>query len=115
MRKGLKSISALLLCCAISGGAVYAAPSERQVSQASQQQDGSCTGVVVDETGMTIIGASVVVKGTTNGAITDLDGKFVIKNVKPGDVIQITYVGYSPVEVKWNGKPRNIRWMEDAA
>ena len=114
MRKGLKSISALLLCCAISGGAVYAAPSERQVSQASQQQDGSCTGVVVDETGMTIIGASVVVKGTTNGAITDLDGKFVIKNVKPGDVIQITYVGYSPVEVKWNGQPLNITLKEDA-
>lgn len=113
MRKGLKSISALLLCCAISGGAVYAAPSERQVSQASQQQDGSCTGVVVDETGMTIIGASVVVKGTTNGAITDLDGKFVIKNVKPGDVIQVTYVGYSPVEVKWNGQPLNITLKED--
>ena len=114
MLKGLKSISALLLCCAISGGTVYATPSERQVSQASQQQDGTCTGVVVDETGMTVIGASVVVKGTTNGAITDLDGKFTIKNAKPGDVIVITYVGYSPVEVTWNGQPLNITLKEDS-
>ncbi|HIZ32270.1 MAG TPA: TonB-dependent receptor [Candidatus Bacteroides merdigallinarum] len=114
MLKGLKSISALLLCCAISGGTVYATPSERQVSQANQQQDGTCTGVVVDETGMTVIGASVVVKGTSNGAITDLDGKFVIKNAKPGDVIVITYVGYSPVEVTWNGQPLNITLKEDS-
>ena len=113
MLKGLKSISALLLCCAIYGGTVQAAPSERQVSQANQQQDGTCTGVVVDETGLTVIGASVVVKGTTNGAITDLDGKFSIKNVKPGDVIQVTYVGYSPVEVTWNGQPLNITLKED--
>ena len=114
MLKGLKSISALLLCCAISGGTVYATPSERQVSQASQQQDGTCTGVVVDETGMTVIGASVVVKGTTNGAITDLDGKFTIKSAKPGDVIVITYVGYSPVEVTWNGQPLNVTLKEDS-
>ena len=104
MLKGLKSISALLLCCAISGGTVLAAPSERQVSQANQQQDGTCTGVVVDETGMTVIGASVVVKGTNNGAITDLDGKFQIRNVKPGDVIVVTYVGYSPFEVTWTSR-----------
>ena len=114
MLKGLKSISALLLCCAISGGTVLAAPSERQVSQANQQQDGTCTGVVVDETGMTVIGASVVVKGTNNGAITDLDGKFQIRNVKPGDVIVVTYVGYSPFEVTWSGKPLNITLKEDA-
>ena len=114
MLKGLKSISALLLCCAISGGTVLAAPSERQVSQANQQQDGTCTGVVVDETGMTVIGASVVVKGTNNGAITDLDGKFQIRNVKPGDVIVVTYVGYSPFEVTWSGKPLNITLKEDS-
>ena len=114
MLKGLKSISALLLCCAISGGTVYATPSERQVSQASQQQDGTCTGVVVDETGMTVIGDTVVIKETANGAITDLDGKFVIKNAKPGDVIVVTYVGYSPVEVTWNGQPLNITLKEDS-
>ena len=114
MLKGLKSISALLLCCAISGGTVLAAPSERQVSQANQQQDGTCTGVVVDETGMTVIGASVVVKGTNNGAITDLDGKFQIRNVKPGDVIVVTYVGYSPFEVTWNGQPISITLKEDS-
>lgn len=62
---------------------------------------------------MGIIGASVVVKGTNSGAITDLDGNFRIPNVKKGDLIQITYVGYQPVEVKWDGTPLNITLKED--
>ena len=115
MRKELKSISVLLLCCAMYGGTVQAAPNERQSMNAAQQQDGACTGVVLDGTGMTVIGASVVVKGTTNGAITDIDGNFRITNVKVGDIIQITYVGYKTVEVKWDGTPLNITLQEDTA
>ena len=69
------------------------------------QQNGTCKGVVKDKTGEAVIGASVVVKGTTNGVITDLDGNFVLSNVPDGAVIQISYVGYSPQEVKYTGKP----------
>ena len=70
--------------------------------------------MVKDATGETIIGASVVVKGTTNGAITDLDGKFELKNVKPGDIISVSYVGYAAKEVIWEGQPLNIVLVEDS-
>ena len=50
------------------------------------------SGTVVDETGETIIGASVVEKGTTNGTVTDFDGNFTIK-VNPGATLVFTYVG----------------------
>lgn len=57
-------------------------------------------GNVKDVTGEPVIGASVLVKGTTNGTITNLDGDFSINNV-PGDAaIEITFVGYLPQEVK---------------
>ena len=60
------------------------------------------------QNGETIIGASVVVKGTTNGTITGLDGDFSISNVKKGDIISISYVGYAAQEIVWDGKPLKI-------
>lgn len=57
------------------------------------------TGVVVDETGLSVIGANVVVKGTTNGTITDVDGKFSLE-VAPGDMLTISYIGYLPMDIK---------------
>lgn len=52
------------------------------------------TGVIKDGTGEPMIGVNVLVKGTTNGTITDFDGKFAISDVKNSDVLTITYVGY---------------------
>lgn len=52
------------------------------------------TGVIKDATGEPMIGVNVLVKGTTNGTITDFDGKFAISDVKNSDVLTITYVGY---------------------
>ena len=57
------------------------------------------TGVVLDASDEPIIGASVVEKGTTNGGITDINGRFTL-NVKPGAILKISYVGYQPQEVK---------------
>lgn len=57
------------------------------------------TGVVTDESGMPVIGANVVVKGTTHGTITDTDGKFTLR-AAPGDLLAITYIGYLPVNMK---------------
>ena len=48
------------------------------------------TGTVVDETGETVIGATVVEKGTSNGTVTDFDGNFVIK-VNPGTILVVSY------------------------
>lgn len=56
-------------------------------------------GLVVDVNGEPVIGASVVEKGTTNGGITDINGKFTL-NVKPGSTLQISFVGYQTQEIK---------------
>ena len=56
------------------------------------------TGTVVDETGETVIGATVVEKGTTNGTVTDFDGIFTLK-VNPGATLVFSYVGYLNVEM----------------
>ena len=85
------------------------APSDVQVVQ----QNATCTGVVKDATGETVIGASVVVKGTTNGTITDFDGNFSLPGVKKGDVIQISFVGYKTQEIVWDGKPLNVILKDD--
>lgn len=77
------------------------------------QQKSTCTGVVKDATGETVIGASVMVKGTTNGTITGLDGDFSIPNVDNGAIIQISFVGYVTQEVKWNGAPLNVVLKDD--
>lgn len=85
---------------------------ERVVAEIFQQSE-QCKGVVVDATGEPIIGASVVVKGTTNGTITGLDGDFAIPNVKKGDVIQISFIGYATQEIVWNGKSIKAKLKED--
>ena len=51
------------------------------------------TGTVVDETGETVIGATVMEKGTSNGTVTDFDGVFTIK-VNPGSTLVFSYVGF---------------------
>lgn len=78
------------------------------------QQNGTCSGTVKDGTGETIIGASVVVKGSSNGTITDIDGSFSLRNVRQGSIIQISFVGYQPQEVRWTGTPLNIILKEDS-
>lgn len=78
------------------------------------QQNVLCTGLVKDVKGEPVIGASVVVVSTTNGSITDIDGRFTLRNVKMGDILQISFVGYSTQEIKWMGKPLEIVLKEDA-
>ena len=46
-----------------------------------------------------VMGASVIIRGTTNGTLTDMDGKFVMTGVKKGDVIQVSFVGYQTQSV----------------
>ena len=97
-----------------STGATYAnaAPEVAGVQTAQQQE--TCTGIVKDATGETVIGASVIVKGTTNGTITGIDGDFTLQNVKKGDIIQISFVGYQTMEVTFNGQPINVTLKDDA-
>jgi TonB-linked SusC/RagA family outer membrane protein len=113
MLKRLKSVSTLLFLMGVSTGTAYAAAKSGITDVKITQQNGSCTGIVKDTTGETVIGASVVVKGTTNGTITGIDGDFSLNNVKQGDIIQISFVGYKTVEVKWNGQPLNVTLKDD--
>lgn len=68
-------------------------------------QQRQVTGIVKDQTGEPIIGASVLEKGSTNGVITDLDGNFklTVSNAVKA-VLQISYVGYKTQEISVNGK-----------
>lgn len=54
------------------------------------------TGVVLDENGEPVIGASVVLKKTGRGVTTNIDGQFSLANVAMGDVVNISYIGYMP-------------------
>lgn len=103
----------MLFLAGASGGTAFALPSMGIDDVKMTQQDGTCTGVIKDTTGETVIGASVVIKGTTNGTITDFDGKFSLSGANKGDVIQISFVGYVTQEVVWDGKPLNVILKDD--
>lgn len=114
MFKHFKTVGMMLLLMGLSTGALYAAITPGVDDVKHTQQGNTCTGIVKDETGEGVIGASVVVKGTTNGVITGLDGDFSLSNVKVGDVLQISFVGYQPQEVKWTGKALVVVLKEDS-
>lgn len=63
------------------------------------QEDIQIKGNVVDNTGESLIGVNVVVKGTLNGSLTDINGDYTI-NVKPGDILSFSYIGYLTQEIK---------------
>lgn len=108
MIKNFRTAGMLCFLGFLSAG-IAAAPSGLDVMETNVvQQSNTCKGLVKDESGETIIGASVVVKGTTNGTITDIDGNFVLTNLKKGDVIEVSYIGYQSQEVVWNGQPLNL-------
>ncbi len=67
-------------------------------------QNKTVSGTVVDGTGESVIGASVLVKGTTNGVITDIDGNFTLNDVPANGTIQVSYVGYKTQDVSVTGK-----------
>lgn len=64
-----------------------------------QQKKNTVTGVVLDPTGMPVIGANIMAKGTTNGTITDLDGKFSLDVDKDATLV-ISYIGFASQEIK---------------
>ena len=68
------------------------------------QQAKTVKGTVVDNMGEPVIGASVKVVGTTNGAVTDLDGNFTLTNVPKNATVEISYIGYTTQKVSVAGK-----------
>ena len=113
MQKRFKAVSLLLFMLGSLSGTVYAAHSSAVDDVKITQQNGICKGVVKDSYGE-VIGASVLVKGTTNGTITDVNGEFSISGVNKGDVIQISFIGYETQEIVWNGTPLEVTLKEGA-
>ncbi len=92
----LKSTLPLLLLSMLSGANVYAANDSnlKDVSITISQQQKKITGVVTDKEGVPVIGANVLEKGTTNGTVTDADGRFSL-DISRNATLQISYLGYN--------------------
>ena len=115
MFKIYRPISALLLVASL-GSAWNAFASEGTIGETSEvnQQSGKVTGIVADDLGP-VAGASVAVKGTSKGTITDSDGKFVLNGVKKGEIIQISFLGYTTQEIAYKGQENlDIKLVEDS-
>lgn len=110
-----------VLLCALLAGCTgipflsYANTADHPVfSVTEMQQTGKkITGVILDETRSPIIGANVIVKGTTNGTITDMNGRFALE-VPEGASLQVSYIGYHTKEIPvGNETTFNIQLHED--
>lgn len=96
-------IAALYLCCAsVPAGFLSANPDlegSRIHIQSESQQSLVIQGRVTDETGESVIGASILEKGTTNGVVSDIDGNFALSLKNLNSTIQISYIGYLAQEI----------------
>lgn len=114
--KSTKPVCLLLVATALSmTGNMYAeiAPANPRMGNIAQDE-GQLTGTVSDAMGP-VVGATILIKGTTHGTITDMDGHFVLNDLKRGDVIQISYIGYTTQEITYEGQPSlEIMLAEDS-
>ena len=101
------ALGGFLAVAAIAGSPqrVFAEP---QSTGVNQEATVTVKGTVFDENDEPVIGASVVVKGTKNTAVTDIDGNFSIR-CKKSDKIIISYVGYDPIEVSASANLSDIK------
>lgn len=90
------SVAFLMALCAMESAAALQA-------NAQEAGKGTLEGVVKDASGP-LLGATVVVKNTTRGTTTDIDGKFRLEDLENGDVLQVSYVGYDNYEVVYAGQ-----------
>ncbi|MBQ8531712.1 MAG: SusC/RagA family TonB-linked outer membrane protein [Parabacteroides sp.] len=114
MLKRIKPVSMILLASALClSGDIYAALDAGNLITDVSGQTAKVTGVVEDALGP-VAGASVLIKGTTHGTMTDMDGRFTLEGVKVGDVIQISFIGYAPQEIPYTGQSSlTVRLEED--
>ena len=107
-------IVSLGLCLPVSLYGAVDNPEMNDVrTTASVQQSVKLYGTVIDETGRPVIGASVMVKGTTNGTSTDVDGKFEL-TVGNNDVLSVSYIGYETQEIRPSGNNLVITLKENS-
>lgn len=91
--------SRILFCICLCGPVAYALAEESTVvSEIRQNEKKSISGVVTDTNDEPLIGATVLVKGTQNGTVTDVDGRFHLK-VNSGETLVVSYIGMKSKEV----------------
>ncbi|RHR61793.1 SusC/RagA family TonB-linked outer membrane protein [Parabacteroides sp. AF17-28] len=104
MLKRMKPVSMVLLASTLCfSGNIYAASGTGNPITGISQQNGKVTGVVEDALGP-VAGASVIIRGTTHGTMTDMDGNFTLDGLKNGDVIQISFIGYITQDIPYTGQ-----------
>lgn len=101
---------AAVLIAVLAGSSAWAA---NEPSVLVEQQVTTCQGVVKDATGEPVIGASIFVKGTKTGTVTDVNGNFSLPGVKVGDVLEVSCIGFTTVEIKFNGGNVSVLLNED--
>lgn len=107
MLKPIKSVSKIIIAVSLMGTMVWTMPAYAAPAPAAAAPTANAaTGVILDEFGDPMIGASVrVANNPAQGSATNIDGEFSIANVKPGTKLKITSVGYKDAEVVWQGQP----------
>lgn len=90
------------LAYTIENNQVIIRKAQDRKSAPAQKQDKKImvTGTVKDDTGETIVGANIMVKGTTIGTITDINGGFRLSDIDQDAQLQVSFIGYQPTEVK---------------
>ncbi|SHJ24249.1 TonB-dependent receptor [Bacteroides stercorirosoris] len=103
------------LTYSVHNGVIAIKPIVNEVKEvAAPQQKTKVSGAVIDETGEPIIGANVVVKGTTNGGTTDLDGRFFLEVDHLPVTLIVSYIGYVRQEIKvTSGKMLKVEMSPD--
>ncbi len=108
------SFSAIILTLAMLLVSPLCTYANSGLQELSQQQKRTVTGTVTDENSEPLIGVSVVVKGTTQGTITDMDGKFIIDVTDSNSTLVFSYVGYIAQEIQTKEKKEiNVILKED--
>lgn len=113
-KKHLFFLALLSLSCIGTQAHVGNQPFPFFSNSSSTQQNGAVNGTILDADGNPLIGVSILIKGSTTGVVTDIDGKFSL-NARKGDVLLISYIGMKPIQVTVrNNSPLRLVMHEDS-
>lgn len=106
------SQASLAVCSLLAAGGIGF---QAHAAETSVMQQQAITGTVVDDHGEAVLGATIKVKGTTQAAVTDLDGNFTIAGAQKGQTLVVSCIGYATQEVKYTGTALRVVMKEDNA
>ncbi|MBB3186983.1 SusC/RagA family TonB-linked outer membrane protein [Microbacter margulisiae] len=110
---GTKWVCCFLITFLLGGQLLTAAPSNATQSQSQQSEGSRISGKVTDDQGEPLIGVTIACKGTSRGTITDVNGKYSLE-VRPSDVLVVSYVGYKRQIIPYTGQLElNIKMLPD--